>query len=152
MAEFASWRRVFSAPAALGVMSRPALWLSRLSLTRFALVGATGVAVNTLALMILYQGARLPLLAASPLSVELAITSNFLLNDRWTFGRPRPSWRRFLQFNVAMVGVMVMTAGLVWLLVTSFHLQYLLANLAAITVAGLLNFAVSTAWIWGRKS
>ena len=134
------------------LLSRRVVHLVGRSLGKFALVGASGVLVNSLALAVLYQGLRLPLLIASPISVECAIVSNFLLNDRWTFGRRRPTVGRFLKFNLTMVGAMLLTALLVWGFVTHLRIQYLVANLLAIGTAGLLNFAVSSAWIWGRKS
>src|SRR5687767_6577737 len=52
---------------------------------RFGLVGLSGVVVNTAALWGLARGAGLPVLLASVLATEMAILSNFLLNDRWTF-------------------------------------------------------------------
>ncbi len=52
---------------------------------RFALVGATGVAVNSGMLWLLKEGAGLPLAAASALAIETALWNNFLLNDAWTF-------------------------------------------------------------------
>jgi putative flippase GtrA len=134
------------------VLARPAIDAARRSLARFLLVGASGLVVNSLALTALYGGVKLPLLLASPLSVELAITSNFVLNDRWTFGRRRPTLRRFARFNLTMLGVMLITSGTVWLLVERLHVQYLLANVLSIGAATLLNFTISTAWIWGRKS
>src|SRR5690348_13857982 len=72
----------------------------------FLLVGGSGVLVNSLALFLLFQWAHLPLLLASALSAELAIVNNFYWNDRWTFGCPQLSWRRFAQFNlVSLAGL-----------------------------------------------
>src|SRR5215470_6882596 len=57
-------------------------WLSRLC--KFLLVGAIGVLVNSFALLVFFQWAHLPLVAASALATELAIVNNFCWNDRWT--------------------------------------------------------------------
>ena len=35
-------------------------------------------------------------------AVEIAIVSNFVWNDRWTFGCPRVSWSRFARFNLEL--------------------------------------------------
>ena len=76
-------------------------WLGRLReiplprLARSALVGASGVGVNSGMLWLLHSGAGLPLPAASALAIETAIWNNFLLNDLWTFyeeRQRRPWW------------------------------------------------------------
>lgn len=146
----ARWSRTLRAFVRL--LGRRLVELIGHSLGKFAIVGASGVLVNSLALAVLFKGIRLPLLIASPVAVECAIVSNFFLNDRWTFGRRRPTAGRFLKFNLTMVGAMLLTAVLVWVFVTHLHIHYLVANLLAIGTAGLMNFAVSTAWIWERKS
>ena len=71
---------------------------------RFALVGATGVVVNSGVLWLLREGAGFPLAAASALAIETALWNNFLLNDAWTFHKERhrrPWWTRALAFHVA---------------------------------------------------
>ena len=53
---------------------------------RFALVGALGVAVN-LGVFTMLLGLDWNRYLASPFAVELAIASNFMLNNFWTFRR-----------------------------------------------------------------
>src|SRR5215471_6056180 len=72
--------------------------LTRLS--KFLAVGGIGVLVNSFALFVLFQLVHLPLVVASTLSTELVIVNNFFWNDRWTFGRPQLSLRRFARFNL----------------------------------------------------
>src|SRR5215469_9678809 len=48
--------------------------LSRLS--KFLVVGGTGALVNSLALLVFFKWARLPLLVASALATELSIVNN----------------------------------------------------------------------------
>jgi dolichol-phosphate mannosyltransferase len=117
-------------------------------LGRFLLVGGSGVLVNSLALFLLYGKAGLPLIVASAVSVELAITNNFVWNDRWTFGRTAPSLVRFVKFNlVSLVGLAV-TTGTAWLLVQHAGVNYLVANLAGIGLATACNFLASAQWTW----
>ncbi len=115
---------------------------------KFILVGATGIVVNSLALAILYAGARLPLLLASAGAVEVAIIHNFLLDNRWTFGRKDVSVRRFARFNLVSVVALLVTTPTVWALVHYAGLQYLVANLLGIAAAGIVNFA-GALWTWG---
>jgi putative flippase GtrA len=119
--------------------------------TRFAAVGGLGVVVNSVSLTLLYDVARLQLVVASAASTEIAIIVNFLLDDRWTFGCR--SWRfsRLAKFNLASLTTLVVTVAMVSLLTTRVGLHYLWANLAAITVAGALNFVTSATWVWGAR-
>lgn len=119
-------------------------------LLRFLLVGGLGVVVNSLALVILHQLLRLPLVMASLLAVELAIASNFFWNDRWTFGRKDLSVRRFLKFNLVSLGGLAITTGTLWLLVTHGGVAYVLANLGGIGLATCWNFSLSLLWTWRR--
>jgi putative flippase GtrA len=114
---------------------------------KFGLVGAIGVLVNTATLTLLYQGAHVPLFAASLVAVELSIVSNFLLNDVWTFAMDRPTWRRFAKFNLATAGALAVTPSMLWLLV-ALHFHFLAANLLGIAAAAALNFTTSTLWVW----
>lgn len=117
--------------------------------SKFALVGFGGVLVNTGALLLLYQFARLPLVAASPLAVEAAIVHNFLWNNRWTFGESTASLVRFVRFNLVSLGGLVITTVVLYLLVTLNGMNYLVANLLAIALATVWNFGLSLYWTWG---
>ena len=116
---------------------------------KFLLVGGLGVGVNSLALFVLHQLMRFPLVVASLVAVELAIVNNFLWNDRWTFGRKKLSFRRFFQFNLVSCGGLVITTGTLWVLVTHLAAPYLLANLVGIGLATCWNFGINLLWTWG---
>ena len=117
--------------------------------SKFLVVGGTGVLVNSLALLLLFQWAHLPLVVASALSVELGIVNNFYWNDRWTFRRTRLSLRRLAQFNLVSLGGLVITTGTLWILAGHLGLYYLAANLLGIVLATAWNFAVNSWWTWG---
>jgi putative flippase GtrA len=118
------------------------------TLVRFLVVGASGVVVNTLALYVLYQRANLPLVAASALAVELAIVSNFVWNDRWTFQQTGKSSGRFVRFNAVSLGGLLVTAATTWTLVQLAGVNYLVANLAGIGLATACNFMANVHWTW----
>src|SRR5437660_1344069 len=80
-------------------------------LGRFLVVGGSGVLVNSLALLILFQWAHLLLIVASALSAELGIINNFYWNHRWTFKRTQLSWRRFTRVNLVSLAGLVITTG-----------------------------------------
>jgi dolichol-phosphate mannosyltransferase len=121
--------------------------LSRVS--KFLVVGGTGVLVNSLALLLLVQWAHLPVVPAAALSTELSIVHNFAWNDRWTFGRTRLSWSRFARFNLVSLAGLLITTGSVWVLVDHLGVYYLAANLLGIILATAWNFAVNSWWTWG---
>src|SRR5258708_38014878 len=111
-------------------------FLARVS--KFLLVGGIGALVNSLALLLLFQRAHLPLVLASVLSAELAIIHNFCWNDRWTFRRTQLSLRRFAKFNLVSLAGLVITTCTLWLLAGHLGVYYLAANL--------LGLALPTAW------
>lgn len=117
-------------------------------LSKFLLVGGVGALVNSVALLLLYQRVHLPLVVASALSVELAIVSNFLWNDRWTFGRRERSLGRFARFNLVSLGGLVITTFTLWVLVHHLGLYYLAANLLGIGLATAWNFVANLLWTW----
>ena len=126
-------------------------------LGRFLVVGGTGVLVNSLALLVLFQWAHLALVLASALAAELAIVNNFWWNDRWTFRLPLPadnkrtqlSLRRFARFNLVSLAGLVITTGTLWVLARHLGVYYLTANLLGIALATAWNFVANSLWTWG---
>jgi dolichol-phosphate mannosyltransferase len=121
--------------------------LSRLS--KFLVVGGTGVLVNSLALLILFQWVHLHLVVASALATELAIVNNFCWNDHWTFRRTQLSLSRFAKFNLVSLAGLAITVCILWILVNHLGLYYLAANLLGIALATAWNFAANSFWTWG---
>jgi putative flippase GtrA len=114
------------------------------------LVGAGGVGVNNLALLLLHGLAAVPLLAASAVAVELAVVHNYVLNEVWTFRPGRLSARRFGAFNAIALGALSVNVGVLQLL-TLAGVFYLLANVVGVAAAFLINLALSTTWIWSDR-
>jgi dolichol-phosphate mannosyltransferase len=121
------------------------------NIVRFAIVGLVGVAVNSVLLSVLYSGLHFALPLAAVVSYEIAVITNFLLDERWAFGYRSISWVRFGKFNLTALGGLVMTAAVLWLLVTRLGVQYLVANALALGTAGLLNLLLSIFWIWSGE-
>jgi putative flippase GtrA len=125
---------------------------------KFNLVGALGIAVQLAVLLGLKSGFHLNYLLATVLAVEAAVLHNFLWHERYTWAdRLGPSWRkslpRLLRFNLAAGGVSIAgNLALMKLLVGVGHVNYLIANGAAIASCSLLNFLVSDAWIFESEA
>jgi putative flippase GtrA len=118
---------------------------------RFCLVGGTGTAINTAVLYLLSRGLGLPLALSSAIAVELAILSNYMLNDRFTFAARRPSLRRLAKFNLTSLGGLSVNVMIVWLL-TRHGVYFLAANFVGIAVAVVVNYTFSVAWVWRRET
>ena len=116
---------------------------------KFACVGCIGIAVNTVVLYILSRWLGLPLVTSSAVAVELAIVSNYFINDRWTFASQAVSVRRFAKFNVASLSGLSVNVAAVWLL-TRLGIYFLAANLIGIALGFASNYALSSVWVWGR--
>jgi len=129
-------------------------WWSRhrpllIRLSKFMLVGGTGVLVNNLALLTLFLWVHLPLVVAAVPASELGIVNNFYWNDRWTFKRTRISLSRFARFNLVSLSGLLITTSTLWVLVTHLGFHYLVANLLGIGLALVWNFVVNSRWTWG---
>ena len=120
-------------------------------IVKFVVVGGSGTVLNTAVLFVLYRRLHLPIVAASAVAVELAVVSNYLLNDRWTFAARSPSLRRFAKFNASSLGGLTVNVLSVWFL-TRIGLYVLLANLAGIAAAFAVNITLSLTWVWRDRA
>lgn len=109
---------------------------------RFAVVGASGVLINTAVLWLLVRQLQLPLLLATALATEAAVISNFLLNNAWTFRAHTTSGSRvarFARFNLAMLGGLLITALILALLTHYTRLSLVVANVITVGCATMLE-------------
>lgn len=117
---------------------------------RFALVGSSGVFVN----LGVYSGSIYLLdfhyLWAATLSFLVAMTSNFLLNLRWTFKTHSQGIKAIGDQYVRYAMVTVISYGInmavLWYLVDLHHWHKVLAQLIAIGVTTMSNFLGSKLW------
>ena len=121
--------------------------------TRFAVVGTSGVIVNNLVLFLLVERAHWVPVLASLVATEVAILSNFTLNDRWTFADRKAGrhWSsRAVQYNVIVLGGLLVAVITLFALTSWFHIHYLIANLAGIAAGMLWNYTVNFHITWRR--
>lgn len=118
---------------------------------KFLLVGASGVAVNLGFYVLFSRAMGIPLEVASPLAIEISIISNFLLNSVFTFGKRSPVnglKKRFLHFHLVAGAAGLVNYSILLLLVKSFGLWDIAANLAGIACATLVNYFLNSRWTW----
>jgi putative flippase GtrA len=126
--------------------------ISRRTLLIFATVGGSGVLVNEGLLWLLTVKFGLFYLLSSVIAIETSIFSNFILNDRFTFGfNLEGTWPlRLGKYNLLSFVTVAINITLLFLL-TLIGVYYLAANLIGISVAFIGNYFGSSRWAWRKR-
>jgi putative flippase GtrA len=118
---------------------------------RWWIVGLAFTAGGLGVLYVLHGVLGLSLIAATSVGSEALLLIRFLINDRWVFGNPRPTWKRLWQFHVASAG-----GGIIWWVVANllprFGIHYLLAAIVATACSVLFSMATNFFWIWRGRA
>ncbi len=124
---------------------------------KFGVVGGSGVVVNMGALAILQLLPALPLAIRSPIAIETAIITNFILNYYWTW-KDRKSEEKghkrvtFLKFNLSSGAISAIFNYLPLLLFVSLlNWNENFANFVGIAIASVANFLISHFWTFKKK-
>jgi dolichol-phosphate mannosyltransferase len=118
----------------------------------FAAVGVTGLGVHLAVLWLAFRATDGGFLASQALATGAAMTSNFFLNNAFTYGDQRLRgariWRGLLSFYIACsIGALINLALAEWLYLQSF--VYWVAGAAGAAVAALWNFFTTASLTWG---
>lgn len=128
-------------------------WLLAQRFQKFVVVGAVGLAVNQIALVILHSGFDMKLKAASPISIFLSMIVTFTLNEIWTWhdrGSGPLIHRIGLYFPINMVGLLINYIVL-QLLVDHTGAHYIVANFIGAGLAAIWNFFVNNSITWRHR-
>ncbi|MEM9540200.1 MAG: GtrA family protein [Cyanobacteria bacterium P01_E01_bin.42] len=133
-------------------------------MVRWWIVGLTFTGLNVPLLYFAIELFHWPEWFASLVASELANILRFFVNDRWVFGFPRPTWKRFGQYHVAIAGSFVVWLGVYNLLVYGLDIEtmttvsfiikswkVLVAPLIATTFSVFVNMLTNFLWIWRNK-
>ena len=122
---------------------------------RFALVGASGVVVDTGCLWVLTQWFGWPVASGKLAAAGIAVINNFIWNDCWTFRSqcPRAGTQslvalRFARFSLICLGGIAISTLLLHGLVHVGHAPLSPSNLFAIVIACVWNFHACKRWNW----
>jgi len=120
----------------------------------FAAVGVTGVGVHLCVLWPVFAMSQNFLLSQG-IATWAAMTSNFFLNNVFTYGdqrlRGRAMWRGLLTFYAACgVGALINLAIAEWLFLKA--LPYWVAGLGGAVIAALWNFFMTASFTWGGST
>jgi putative flippase GtrA len=119
--------------------------------SKFSLVGASGSAINFALFWLLTERVELHYLIASAIAFELAMLSNYLLNNNWTFADRRVgafSTRGLAAYQIVALGSLATTLIVVHVLIDTVGIHPLLANLIAIGSGSAWNFCANLLWTW----
>lgn len=125
---------------------------------KFCVVGFIGYLVNAIGLEVFYRLGMTPG-PATAVATELAIISNFTLNNIWTFAHKKivsikhlPF--KFLEFNLTSLGALIIQTTVVWIGTSILGDQW--RQILLIFAIGLLvlpyNYFMYTVFIWKTKS
>jgi Predicted membrane protein len=91
-----------------------------------------------------------PYAIATLVQSETCNLLRFFVNDRWVFGKRRPTWKRLVQYHVAnAMGFAVWWAGANGL--KALGVNYLLASVIAMAGSFGVSWLTNFKWIWRKK-
>lgn len=117
---------------------------------RFAIVGATGTAVNLGILALLRYVFGVPHAYASAAAIEASVINNFVLNDVWTFksSKKAGALRRFIKFHLSSA-LGLLTQWLVsYVIYYAVLNQSIIAQLIGILAGFIVNYMLSKKFVW----
>ncbi len=119
----------------------------------FSLIGASGVLVHMLVLWLSFKAAGTSFLVGQSLAALVAMTTNFFLNNIFTYSDMRlRGWdllRGWLSFVAACsVGALANVGVASWIFES--HSLWVLSALAGILVGAVWNYAVTAVYTWKR--
>lgn len=123
---------------------------------KFGVVGVTGLTIQT---SFFYYTSifhdYLPSYIATLIGAEMAIISNFILNNFWTFKEYKATGlkavMKFLQFNLTSVVAIAIQSGIVWLGQRLSHdnkLAVQISYFGAIAIVLVVNYIIYNKFIW----
>lgn len=122
---------------------------------KVCIIGFIGFIVNALGLVILVEIFNMHPAFANVFAAEAAIVSNFLWNNFWTFKDRRhkasPWPWRFIQFNFASIGSLVISSSVIWAGVVIFgHSLYMTYMVIGVLLGLIWNYLMYSRWVWRK--
>lgn len=121
---------------------------------KFSLVGLSGVFVNLAIYTFLVGMFRTNVVLSGVLSAFIAMFSNFMLNDHFTWKNENSQsfLVRLAKFYIyCSIGIFI-NAAVLTVFYESANLNYILANLLGIATATFWNFTSNNKWTWGTST
>lgn len=122
--------------------------------TRFGVVGGIGAIVNMSILYLLVRYGGWNHMVAAAVATEVAILSNFAMNDRWTFhdAQQDKGWvSRVAHYNAIALGGALISLAVLAVLTFGLGMHYLVANVVAIGAGTIWNYVINSRVTWNLK-
>jgi dolichol-phosphate mannosyltransferase len=120
---------------------------------QFVLVGATGVGVHMIVLWTLFKGVGIGFGPGQVLATLAAMTTNFLLNNVFTYRDQRlrkgALLRGWLSFVAACSVGAIANVGIASFLYAGTHAGWVWSALAGTVIGAVWNYAVTSVYTWG---
>jgi dolichol-phosphate mannosyltransferase len=123
-------------------------------LAGFALVGATGIAVNSLVLYLATSLLNIYYLYSVVIATVASTIWNFIFTEIWVYQSGKQSSgrvRRFALFSSINIGALALRGPLIFVLTSTLGIYYLISNLITLILMIGVRFLLADFVIWGRK-
>ena len=124
----------------------------------FALVGASGLLVNSLVLAFATERLDIFYLWSAALATVASTSWNFTFSELWVFRgrRHRAGWpKRLGQFFLMNSAALVLRSPILWGLTSVLGIHYQASNLVSIGIVTVIRYLFANQWIWrqiGRET
>ncbi len=121
----------------------------------FAIVGLSGIAVNSLALYLLTDLLHIYYLVSVVFATLVSTIWNFALTEVWVYrsaNQPQGRTRRFTLFFGMNLIALVLRSPLIFVLTSIFGIFYVVSNLVSLVLLTGIRFLTADSFIWSRSS
>jgi dolichol-phosphate mannosyltransferase len=128
---------------------------SSIRLAGFALVGASGILVNSLVLYLATAKLNIYYLLSVAIATVASTLWNFSLTELWVYRAARQSdgrIRRLALFSVMNVAALVLRSPLIYIMTSLFSIHYVISNLISLVLLTVLRFMTADSMIWGQTT
>lgn len=126
-----------------------ALWSRHRTFLLYAAIGCSGVLLDLVLFLLLYNALGVHEIAATAISTTAGITNNFLLNSFVNFRKRDDMLRRFLRFYAVGVLGIGLTAALLAVFSTGLGVDPNVVKVVSLPVVLVLQFTLNKRWSFG---
>ena len=118
----------------------------------YALIGASGVTLDVVLFMVLFNVFHMHEQLATFISISVAITNNFLLNTYLNFKVKDRLWGRYVRFYFVGLTGILLTDLLFWIFVDSMHMDANIIKIASLVPVLLLQYSLNRRWSFREET
>jgi len=119
----------------------------------FALVGASGILVNSLALYLATSKLNIYYLVSVVIATIASTLWNFSLTEALVYragNQAQGRLRRLVLFSIMNIAALALRGPIIYILTTFFAVHYVLSNLISLVLLTGLRFLTADSMIWGK--